>query len=164
VENKTAEWGKKVFVVSPSKIIPLRGLSTSYTRKSDTNNDTSDVAASNTRGMEPQPISLKTTYVAGAGVNPREELESWKNLFDQRHPLYINGERFGPALLELESISADIVTDNAGRFLQVELDISFIEYASTVKSSAAKVGSSNASALSAKPTAVEKRTTKVALN
>jgi hypothetical protein len=128
VARELAKWGNKCFIVSPQKIIPLQGLSTSFNRKSNANEDTSGTAATNDRGLEPQTISLKTTYFAGVGVSPRVELEGWKKEFGKHYPLYINAQKFGPEYLELDSVSAEIKTDNLGRFIEVQATITFVEY------------------------------------
>ena len=50
----TALWGPKGFIVSPSKIVPLMNLSTSFSVKTDSGNDTSGTATTNTKGRELQ--------------------------------------------------------------------------------------------------------------
>lgn len=125
----TAKWGNKGFIVSPDKIVPLSALSTGFSRKSDTNNDTSGQPTTNTRGLELQAVRLSTTYLAGAGVDPRAQIEEWRQQFGKRYPLLINGKQFGPDLMELADIQfPNIVTDNLGRFLQVDADITLEEY------------------------------------
>lgn len=125
----TAKWGNKGFLVSPDKIVPINSLSTGFTRKSDTNNDTSGQPTTNTRGLELQAVKLSTTYLAGAGVDPRAQIDEWRQQFDKRYPLLINGKQFGPDLMELSDIQfSNIVIDNMGRFLQVDADITLVEY------------------------------------
>lgn len=180
-----AKWGNKGFLINPGKIVPLLNLATSFSRKADENEDTSGTPPTNTRGIELQTITLETTYLAAAGVDPRGQIEDWKAQFGKQYPLYINGKRFGPKLLELESVNfSGIELDNAGRFLKVEAAVTLKEYVpptTTVSSkknattttgstaSAASTGSSNlqavqsnisqlaAAAMSAKPTTEEKR-------
>ena len=74
----TALWGPKGFIISPSKIVPLMDLSTSFAVKSDTGNDTSGTSISNARGRELQKVSLSTLYVRGAGVDPRGQIAEWE--------------------------------------------------------------------------------------
>lgn len=162
-----AKWGNQGFVIDPTKIIPLTGFSTSYTRKSDTNEDTSGTQTSNTRGMELQPINLETTYFAGAGVDPLKKIEEWKKEFGNKYPLYLNGKQFGPKLLELQSVNFDkFKFDNAGRILQVSVSIKLIEYqeqaAAKSSTSAGSTGSSGSysGAMAAKPSTPVKRTKK----
>ena len=81
-----ARWGNKGFIVNPSIVVPLEGFSTSFKRKSDTNEDTSGQPSTNTRGMELQPIHLETTYLAGAGVDPRGKSKTGKSSLPSRRP------------------------------------------------------------------------------
>lgn len=137
--NYIAKWGNKGFIVSPSKIVPLLGLSTSYKRKSDTNNDTSGTPTTNTRGMELQEVTLETTYLAGAGVDPRAQLEDWRKQFGQRYPLYINGKQFGADLFELDSVDVgEIITDDVGNFIKVDMSITLVEYSPTSATASSK--------------------------
>lgn len=152
-----AKWGNKGFLVDPSKIVPLTGLSTGFSRKADTNNDTSGTPTTNTRGLELQTIQLSTTYLAAAGIDVRAQVDDWKKQFGLHYPLEINGRQFGPKLLELESVSFDgIELDNAGRFLRMECSITLVEYVpptTTVssKGNAPAAAPSNQGALDAKP-------------
>lgn len=124
-----AQWGSKGFLVSPGKIVPLSTISTAYVLKSESNNDTSGTPPTNTRGLELEEITLETTYLAAAGVDPRGQVEEWKSLIGDTNPLYIQGKRFGPKLLQLKQVSVkNVLLDNAGRFLSVDLSISLQEY------------------------------------
>ena len=146
----TAKWGPKGFIVSPTKIVPLLNLSTSFSMKSDTGNDTSGTAATNQRGRELQTVSLSTLYVRAAGVDPRGQIAEWEALVGQSHPLYIGGQRFGPAKLTLKSVDvSDILLTNSGRFLQAAIALTFEEYSDqTTTKSTATAGASNSSASS----------------
>ena len=124
-----AQWGNKSFVISPSKIVPLLNLTTGFTKKETDSEDTSGQPTTNTRGVDLQEITLETRYVAGTGADPRGQIDDWYRQFGQKHPLYINGQRFGPKLLELQDVQfSNIVLDNAGRFLQVDASIRLKEY------------------------------------
>ena len=162
-----AKWGNKGFLVSPSKIVPLLSLSTGFARKSDTNNDTSGQPTTNTRGIELQSIQLNTRYVAGMGVDPRGQIEEWKQQFGKHYPLTINGQQFGPDLLELVSVDvSNIILDNTGRFISVDIAVTLEEYIppeTTVTEKKADSGGSSSSsggsksqAMSAGPSSTEK--------
>lgn len=135
----TALWGSKGFIVSPSKIVPLMNLSTSFSVKSDNGNDTSGTSTTNTRGRELQSVSLSTLYVRGAGVDPRGQIAEWEALVGQSHTLYIEGQRFGPSKLMLKSVDvSDILLTNTGKFLQCAVSLKFEEYSTeTAKAKAA---------------------------
>ena len=127
----TALWGPKGFIISPSKIVPLMNLSTAFSVKSDTGNDTKNAAATNTKGKELQTVSLSTLYVRGAGVDPRGQIAEWEAQVGKAYPLYIEGQRFGPSKLMLKSVDvSDVRLSNTGRFLQCAIALSFEEYAS----------------------------------
>lgn len=178
-----AKWGNKGFRINPNQIAPIMDLGTGFARKSDTNNDTSGQPTTNTRGLELQTITLETTYLAGAGVDPRGQIEDWKKQFGQRWPLIINGQQFGPDLLELESVDfSNIMLDNRGRFLRVDASITLVEYVpptttvtakqqsnGTSTSSTGTVGTSSTSgttaqAMSVAPSSDEKAAKKATLS
>ena len=128
----TALWGPKGFIISPSKIVPLLDLSTSFSIKTDNGNDTSGTSTTNTMGRELQSVSLSTLYVRAAGVDPRGQIDEWDALVGQSHPLYIEGQRFGPAKLMLKSVDvSDVLLSNTGKFLQAAIALKFEEFAST---------------------------------
>jgi hypothetical protein len=125
----TALWGPKGFIVSPSKIVPLLNFSTTYAMKADTGNDASGTATTNAKGRELQTVSLSTIYVRGAGVDPRGQIAEWEALVGKSHPLYIEGQRFGPKKLTLKSVDVtDTRFSNTGKFLQVAIALKFEEY------------------------------------
>ena len=173
-----AQWGSKGFLVSPGVIVPVSAISTAYVLKSESNNDTSGTPPTNTRGLELEEITLETTCLAAAGVDPRSQLEEWKSLVGEANPLYIQGKRFGPKLLQLRQVSVkNVLLDNAGRFLSVDLSISLQEYtppstkvsskpfASASKSVGSSGGSSTSksAAMSAKPSTDDKAAKKAPL-
>lgn len=146
----TALWGPKGFIVSPSKIVPLLNLATSFSVKSDNGNDTSGTPATNTKGRELQTVSLSTLYVRGAGVDPRGQIAEWEAVVGKSYPLYIEGQRFGPPKLTLKSVDvSDILLTNSGKFLQAAVALTFEEYSdSTTKKNTASSRSSNSSSAS----------------
>lgn len=164
-----AKWGNKGFLISDSKVVPLTNLATAFNRKADENEDTSGTPPTNTRGLELQSITFDTTYLRAAGVDPRAQMEDWKNQFGQRYPLYINGKQFGPKLLELESVSfSNIMLDGKGEFLQVDASITLKEYVpstTTVSSKQTSTSTSssgtNAGALAAAPSSDDKSAKKI---
>lgn len=164
-----ASWGNKGFLVSPNKIVPLLNLTTGFSRKSDTNNDTSGQPTTNTRGLELQTIKLETRYVASLGVDPRGQIDEWKAQFGKRYPLYINGRKFGPDLLELDSVDvSNIQMDNRGRFLSVDISITLVEYVPptttvTQKNSTTASTGTNSGAMAATASSTDKTTKKTTI-
>lgn len=136
----TATWGPKGFLVSPKKIVPLTGLATSFALKSESNNDTSGTPTLNTKGMELQTITLETTYMAAVGVDPRSQIAGWRDLVGAVYPLYIGGQRFGPAKLQLQKVDvSNVQLNNAGRFISATVGITLTEYVPpTTKASSKK--------------------------
>ena len=126
----TALWGPKGFIVSPSKIVPLLDLATTFAVKTDSGSNASGKATTNTRGKELQKLSLSTLYVRGAGVDPRGQIAEWEAEVGKAYPLYIQGQRFGPNKLMLKSVSvSDVLLNNTGKFLQCAVALDFEEYA-----------------------------------
>ena len=139
----TALWGPKGFIISPSKIVPLMNLSTSFSVKSDTGNNTSGASTTNTKGRELQTVSLSTLYVRGAGVDPRGQIAEWEAQVGKSYPLYIQGQRFGPSKLMLKSVDvSDVLLTNTGKFLQCAVSLTFEEYANGTKVSSTGTGTS----------------------
>lgn len=129
-----ARWGPFSFLCSPSKIVPLDNFSTSISLKTDSGNDTSGTSASNTRGLETQPMSFSTTYMRALGVDPRERFEAWKGQIGKSYPFYFGSKRFGPAKMELTGVSvSDLLTDNDGNFISITLDITLQEKGNSKK-------------------------------
>lgn len=125
----TAMWGSKGFIVSPSKIVPLMGLSTAFAVKAENGNDAKSSSTTNIKGRELQSVSLSTLYVRGAGVDPRGQIAEWEALVGKAYPLYIEGKRFGPKKLMLKSVNvSDVLLTNTGKFLQVSIALEFEEY------------------------------------
>ena len=136
----TALWGPKGFIVSPSKIVPLLNLSTSFSVKEDIGNDASGTPTTNNRGRELQSVSLSTLYVRSAGVDPRGQIAEWEAQVGKAYPLYIEGKRFGPANLRLKSVDvSDILLSNTGIFLQCAVALKFEEYSTETTAKAATV-------------------------
>lgn len=170
----TALWGPKGFIVSPTKIVPLLDLSTTFAVKSENSNSAGGTATTNTRGRELQAVSLSTLYVRGAGVDPRGQIAEWEALVGEAHPLYIESERFGPNKLMLKSVEvSDILLSNSGKFLQAAVALKFEEYSdgkatSTTRKTTSSTASTTATSASASKAAevyqstVEKK--KAALN
>ena len=139
-----AKWGSKVFTVSPSKVLPIDGLTTTVSVKSETQNDTSGTNKSKSKGLELQPVEFSATYLRALGVDPLEELNSWNSLVGKTNPLYIGGKRFGPAKLTLKKVSAsDILLSNSGQMLQVTLKFSFEQYSKQTSTSTKKTSSTS---------------------
>ena len=151
----TAKWGPKGFIVSPTKIVPLLNLSTSFAVKSDTGSEVGGTAATNPRGRELQKVSLSTLYVRGAGVDPRGQISEWQAQVGKSYPLYIEGQRFGPAKLTLKSVDvSDILLTNSGKFLQAAIALSFEEYSDQTTAKTTTTAGTTSSASSSKAAAV----------
>ena len=162
--SKILEWGPMSIEVSPERIVPLHKLSTGYARKAETNEDTSGTPATNTRGMELQEIHFETSYIAAAGVNPRDALVQWRSLFGQEHYLYIGGQVLGAGPMALDKVDvSDIKLSPTGQFMQLDLAITLMESsAQDVPPPAAKTSSGGSSgsreqASAAKPSTAQKQ-------
>ena len=168
-----AQWGSKAFVISPTKVAALEGLETTLTLKEDRENDTSGTQPTNTRGRELRPITFKVKYLAAAGVNPREQVESWEAELGKAYPLIIGGKRFGAAKMKLKQVKTnEIMLSNSGGFISATVSITLEEYSdgktsklvsAASSASAAKAATTYAAtvaakkaALSATPTASDK--------
>ena len=155
----TALWGPKGFIISPTKIVPLLNLSTSFAVKSESGNDTSGAATTNTMGKELQTVSLSTRYVRSAGVDPRGQIAEWEAQVGKAHTLYIQGQRFGPAKLMLKSVDvSNVLLSNSGKFLQVEVALKFEEYTNDSNTSTTATASSATTAAATYNSIVSQKT------
>lgn len=124
-----AKWGPKGFLVSPEKIVTFDGFSTSVSLKSDNGTDTSGTSPTNTKGREPQTVSLSINYARIAGVDPRAQFDEWSSLVGKAYPLYIGDVIFGPDLLMLTKVDlSDLRLSPDGSFINAKVAVSFDEY------------------------------------
>ena len=155
-----ATWGPKGFLVSPNMIVPFADFKTSYTLKADSENDTSGTAPTNTRGRELQPMSFSTTYLRAAGTDPQAQIKEWESLLGSAYPLYIRGQRFGPAKMMLTQVDvSNVEFSNSGLFLKATISITLKEYVesnTTNVKSGTSGSSSSTSASSASAKAANK--------
>lgn len=162
-----AQWGPKGFLIDPSKIVPFDGLSTAFSLNSEYRLDTSGNDPIYVRGRAPQSITFKTTYVASAGVDPRNQMRQWYDLIGMTYPMYINGVQFGPPLLQLISVDMpDVTLDNTGRILSLDVNISLAEYtgeAMTITEKTFDAWNGITSALEVGPTERENETLKITI-
>lgn len=123
-----AKWGAKTWAVSSKKVLALEGLTFSYTQVADENRSTEDKKPTNERGVELFPLSFTTVLHAGAGVDVRAEIESWKALVTKVDWFYLNGKKLGPKLQLRKVAVSDVKTDDFGRMLLATLSFEFKEY------------------------------------
>lgn len=156
-----AQWGPKGFLVSPTKIVPLKELSTSVALKADSENDTSGTDPTNTRGLEPQTVTLSTVYLRAAGVDPRGQIDEWSSLVGAANPLLIAGKRFGPPKMQLTRVDVSgMEFTNSGDILKVEISITLVEYTekkTSVESKAAATDTASKAASTYEATVAAKR-------
>ena len=157
-----AKWGSKVFKVSPSKVLPIEGLTTTVSVKSETQNDTSGTNKSNSKGLELQPVEFSATYLRALGVDPLAELNSWNALVGKTNPLYIGGKKFGPDKLTLKKVTASdiLLSTSDGKMLRCTLKFSFEQYSKqTGTSSGTSTKKTSSSSASKKSTSSNKSKT-----
>lgn len=160
--GQIAQWGPKKFVLSPTQIVVPTAFATTVELKSDSQNDTSGTAPTNTRGILPRPVSISVPYAKAAGVDPRAELEEWENLVGVSHPLYIGSKQFGKNSLLLKKVdSTEFVFSPNGDILSVLVNLSLEEPTSAKTSSGSGSGSGAGSSAGRTPSVynetVEKR-------
>lgn len=123
-----AKWGPKTWEVTASKVLALDDLSFSFEQVADNNTSTEEKKTTNERGTELFPLSFSTVLHSGAGVDVRDEIESWKALVTKVNYFYLNGKRLG-GKLQLRKVSVNEVRlDNFGRMRYAVLSFEFKEY------------------------------------
>ena len=142
-----ARWGPKGFIISPNKIVPLTGLSTSLTLKADSENDTSGTQPTNTRGRELRPITFSVPYYAAVGVDPRDQIRQWEAELGKSYPFLIEGKKFGADKMMLTNVeTSDIQLSNSGQFISCTISITLEEYSDGKKSKLVSKSSSGSTA------------------
>ena len=123
-----AKWGTKTWAVSPKKVLALEGLTFAYTQAADNNSSTEEKKTTNERGMDLFSLSFSTVLHSGAGVDVRDEIESWKKLVTQVDYLYLGGKKLGPKL-QLRKVSvSNVKIADLGRMRLATLSFEFKEY------------------------------------
>lgn len=135
-----AQWKHKTFEVSPRKLTPLEGLSTSMKVNIKNNKDNEGSPPTQTRSYGLQPVSFSFTVSDVAGVDVRREWEEWLELCGGVAPLYVAGLLFGPDNLELIEVSFEgDPIDSSGRIRKGVISLSFQEYAAEASAKKARV-------------------------
>lgn len=153
-----AKWGSKSWVVSSKQVKALQDLAFSYEQAADENTSTEDEKTTNECGTELFPLTFSTVLHSGAGVDVRDEIESWRKLVTQVNYFYLNGKKLGPGKLQLRKVAvSNVKLDDLGRMRLATLNFEFKEYdpgttSVVVSTSALKVGASTSSKSAAKTT------------
>lgn len=114
-------WHGRSLEVSPRKVMPVEGLSRSFTIKSD-EEDTSP------RLTDPETMSFNATMVSGMGFDIRSEIEVWGALVGVSDTLYIGGSQCGARMMQLTSFStSDVLLTPEGRFVSASCSFEFKE-------------------------------------
>lgn len=152
-----AQWGPKKFVLSPTKIIILEGLTTSVELKSDSENDTSGTSPTNTRGLVLRPVSFTVTYTKAAGTDPRAQLAEWESLVGKSYPLYVGDKKFVANSLILNKVDfSNYVLSPKGEILSVSVSVSMTEDAGGKTSKTTKTSTASTTAASGSSTSANR--------
>jgi hypothetical protein len=152
-----AKWRDKTWEVSPSKVMALQNLSTSYKLKAEQNTDVEGSPATNERGMELVPLSLDMTLHAALGVDILAELESWRQRIRLSGPFLLAGRQLGPTMQLQQVDLSNVQLDDLGRIRVATIALSFEEIVDTgstipaTSTSALSVGASDAEKADKKP-------------
>ncbi len=132
-----AQWGTHIFGCSPSKLTPFRDFKATMAVKSDTQTDANGTDKTASKGKEPETVSFSVNYLLGAGVNPWKEVDGWRNDLGNSNNLYIGGKRYGNERFTLQSVDvSNLLANNTGRVLGVNVALSFKEYSTTISKGA----------------------------
>lgn len=152
-----AMWRDKTWEVSPSKVMALQNLSTSYKLKAEENTDVEGSPATNERGMELVPLNLDMTLHAALGVDILAELESWRQRIKLSGSFLLAGRQLGPTMQLQQVDLSNVQLDDLGRIRVATIALSFEEVADTASTapatstSALSVGASDAEKAEKKP-------------
>ena len=124
--SQQAQFLGKVWEISPQRVAALGTLTTAVEvrRVSDSASGKSKIT-----GLELQRLELDYLTTFESGGSPRKEYEDWEALVGRYGPLRIGGRRFGPANLQLRSVSLqDALVDQRGRIRRATIALSLVEY------------------------------------
>lgn len=125
-----AEWNGKEWSVNSSQIKHLGDVSASYELEEETNDDKEGSAPTKTTTLKPQEFEFQFFVTGYAGVDVRDEYESWTELVGQYAPFNLGGKRFGPANVQLMKVSlSDGQINDFGELFAGNISVSFKEYA-----------------------------------
>lgn len=123
----TTSLGTKRWGVSSESVRDLTSLSTGFELKTESNSAVEGQPLTNERGLNPQPLSFSTNLYSYAGIDVRNEIESWKSWVGQTGILKIGRKTFGPNWLLKNVQASGIQLDSTGRFIFATLTFSFEE-------------------------------------
>lgn len=123
----TTSLGTKRWGVSSKSIKDLTSLSTGYELKMESNSTVEGLPLTNERGLKPRSLSFGSNLFAYAGIDVREEIESWEPWVGQTGILKIGGRTFGPNWLLNKVQLSNVQLDSSGRFIFASLTFSFEE-------------------------------------
>lgn len=119
--------GTKTWQVSSSGIMDLDGFSTSFELNAESNNAVEGSPLSNQRGKKKKPLSFSSNLLAALGIDVRKEFESWEDWIGLTGTLKIGGKKFGSGWLLTAVKPSNVIIDNSGRFISMNLSFSFEE-------------------------------------
>lgn len=125
-----ASWNGKTWSVNSAQIKHLGDISASLELEVETNDDKEGSPPTKTMNLKAQEFSFQFLANSYAGVDPREEFESWKELVGKYAPFYLGAKRFGPQNVQLikTELSNGQIND-FGELYSAEISVSFQEYA-----------------------------------
>ena len=120
--------GTKTWEISPSKVIDIDGLSTSFELEAEDNSAVEGSPLTNERGLKKKPLNFSSNLHAALGFDVKAEFESWESWVGLAGILRFGGQRFGSNSWLLKSAKAtNIQTDPDGRWRSLKIAFSFEE-------------------------------------
>lgn len=141
-----ASWNGKTWGVSSNRIAALNGVSASVELDTENSDDKAGSPATKTKALKLQSFNFDFDLATAVGCDVRSEFESWVSLIAQYAPFYLAGSRFGPANLQLTTVSlGDTTLDNLGRILKGKISITLTEYSEEASGKKASAGGKSSS-------------------
>lgn len=125
-----ASWLDKEFSISQSAIKALGSITLEKELETETNDDKEGSSPTKTSTYKLQQFSVDFKVTGYAGVDVREEFESWCDLVGQYGPFYLGIKRWGPDNVQLLKVSLSETTLNDwGDILVGKITCDFQEFA-----------------------------------
>lgn len=125
-----ASWHGKKFEITSTKILALNSLSASLELDTETNDDKAGSPPTNTKNLKLQEFDFDFNVTSAAGVDPRDEFESWKKLVGDIDVFILGTKQFGPKKMQLQKVEmSDGKLDALGNIITATISIKLVEYA-----------------------------------
>ena len=135
-----ASWLDKKWTIDAAGILALQNLNLKRELDFEEQEAKDGKNPINTKGYKPQALSFPFEVSRATGNDPLQEFEAWLDRRGKRAGFHLEGRRYGPPVLVLDSVEIEAThISNAGTILAAKITLNFSEDTNTAKAPAAAV-------------------------